>query len=273
VITRDGDLSGDIVNTAARLQARATRLSPLRNKILVTSHVQQKLAAVDSRKYPHLDEIRFLNTGSVMFKGVSLLVYDAVFMKTEAWRVHIQSELEELYASLEKSMWRSKVFEDALLLAGKIAKSVPEFSVSGGQQYGGDLGPGDFLGLVRKAQADFTGERFEAAITEYCEIVSLLSLVEGVDELALEYLRGIADGYTTVVGSFTESLDSEIESNPDLVLGPAEKASFETLRKHAAMYDRVVEKARLAVRSRKSSWFRIADECAPAIGVRIESRK
>jgi class 3 adenylate cyclase len=273
VITRDGDLSGDIVNTAARLQARATRLSPNHNRILVTSHVQQKLAGVDTKKRHHLAEVRFLNTGSVSFKGVNLLVYDAVFLKTEAWRLDIQGELEELYASIEKSMWRSKVFDDALRLAARLAKSLPVFSIPGGDPEGGDLEASGFLALIRSAQQDFAEERFETAIASLSELVSLLSLVDGIDEVALEYLSGIAEGYQTIAASFVATLDAEIGANPDSVLGPKEKASFETLRKHSALYQRIVDKARLAVRNRKAGWFRIADECAPAIGVTIESRK
>jgi len=273
IITRDGDLSGDIVNTAARLQTRATRLSPNRNRILVSSHVQQRLAGSDPKRHPRLQELRFLNTGSVNFKGLSLLVYDVVFLKTEAWRLEIQGELEELYASLDKSMWRGKVFEDALKLASRVAKSMPVFTIPGGANYGSDLEATGFLALVRSTSQEFSGERFETAVASFNEIVSLLGLAEGCDEVALEYLRGIAEGYAGIVEAFTKSLDAEIEAKPDAVLAPGEKTSFETLRKHAALYDRMVDKARLAVRSRKSTWFHIADECAPAAGVKIESKK
>ncbi|MEI6873797.1 MAG: hypothetical protein WCL50_01570 [Spirochaetota bacterium] len=273
VITRDGDLSGDIVNTAARLQSRAARLSPLRNRILVTSHVRQRLIRVDQERHRRVSAVRFLNTGSVTFKGVSLLVFDTVFLNTEAWRLEIQDELEALYDSLEKGLWRSKVFEDALKLAARLVRSLPAFSIPGGGRQGGDLDASGYLSLVRFTEGLYSGERFEAAIAGLNDLVARLDLVEGVDEVAFEYLKGIAEGYTTIASSFVESLDAEIEANPEAVMDMTEKAGYETLRKNAIILERLVEKNRLGVRSRKSTWFRVADECSPAIRVWIESRK
>lgn len=272
VVTREGDLSGDIVNTAARLQARATRLSPHRNRMLLTSHVMQRLAGVNGQKHAHLADAKYLNTGSVDFKGTSLLVYDAVFVKTESWRLELQGPLEELYSSLEKGLWRSKVFEDAMALIGKIAHGMAVFAIprKGG---GPDIDAREFLEMARKVSDHFAVERFEEAVLSFAELVGLLSLLDGVDEVAVEYLKGIAEGYAAIRDAFAAKIDAEIIANPDAVLGPTGKASFETLKKNAELYERFLAKARLAVRSRKSSWFNVADETAPANGVRIESRK
>ncbi|HUX40153.1 MAG TPA: hypothetical protein VMV83_03210 [Rectinemataceae bacterium] len=273
VVTRDGDLSGDIVNTAARLQARATRLSPHRNRMLITSHVQQKLAAGNNpRQHPHLADAKYLNTGSVSFKGTSLLVFDAVFVKTEAWRLDIQQSLEDLYSSLEKGMWRSKVLEDALALIIKLAKCVPTFSI---QREGGgpQIDAMEFLGMTRKTAEAFAADRFEEAIEAFNELVNLLSALEGIDEVALEYLKGIAEGYASIAEAFASKVESEIFANPGAVLGAQASSSFETLKKHSELYAGLLVKARLSVKSRKASWYNVADECAPANGVRIESRK
>ena len=272
VVTRDGDLSGDIVNTAARLQARATRLSPQRNRMLITSHVQQKLVGVNGQKHPHLADAKYLNTGSIVFKGASLVVFDTVFVKTEAWRLDIQTALEDLYVSLEKGMWRSKVFEDAIVLAVKLAKSVPTFEVP--RKGGGPcVDASEFLGMARKAGDLFAQERFEEAVRSLATLVEILAKLEGVDEVALEYLAGIADGYAEIGRNFTERVDAEIFANPDAVVGPSNKAGFDTLRRNAELYESLLAKTRLAVRSRKASWYQVADECAPSNGVRIESRK
>jgi hypothetical protein len=110
-------------------------------------------------------------------------------------------------------------------------------------------------------------------LATFSQIVADLSLVEGVDEVALEYLKAVDEGYQAILSSFIENLDGEIGTHPDAVFGPTEKGNFETLKKHAAMYGRLVDKARLGVRSRKSTWFRVADLAAPVIGARIESRK
>ncbi len=272
VVTRDGDLSGDIVNTAARLQARATRLSPHRNRMLITSHVQQKLVGVNGQRHPHLADVKYLNTGTVSFKGTSLLVYDAVFVKTEAWRLDIQACLEELYASLDKGMWRSKVFEDAISLIVRLTKSITAFAL---QRKGGgpEIDATEFLGMARKVSDLFAQDRFEEAVDAFGELVRLLSTLEGVDEVALEYLMGIAEGYASIGQSFASKVEAEIFANPDMVIGSSGKASFDTLKKNAELYQSLLARARLSVRSRKASWYHVADECAPSNGVMIESRK
>ena len=273
VVTRDGDLSGDIVNTAARLQARATRLSPHRNRMLVTSHVQQKLASANGhQKHPHLAEVKYLNTGSVAFKGTSLLVFDAVFLKSEAWRMDIQEDLEELCASLEKGMWRVKLFEDAVALIVRLAKCAPTFSIRR-RENGAEIDAMEFIAMARKAGELFAGERFEQAVASLGELVDLLSALEGVDEVALEYLVGIAEGYASIGEAFAAKVDAEIFTNPEAVLGQQAKGSFTTLRKHCELYGELLAKARLSVKSRKANWYKVADETAPANGVRIESRK
>ena len=126
IITKDGDLSGDIINTAARLQARAGKISPERNKILVTNHVYQRIQSCDEKGDRGLiSKVDFFNTGTIEFKGISLSVYDVVFLSTEAYRLSYRDLMEELYDALDKSMWKSKVFVDTLRVAARIADNLP----------------------------------------------------------------------------------------------------------------------------------------------------
>ena len=127
VITRDGDLSGDLVNTAARLQARANAIAPDRNKILLTSHVYQRLkgAGVSIQRVDGINKVDFFNTGAIEFKGVSLTVYDTVFLDTEGYRLGYREAMENLYVAIDKGMWKSRIFEAAAAVAEAIIDNLP----------------------------------------------------------------------------------------------------------------------------------------------------
>jgi class 3 adenylate cyclase len=276
VITRDGDLSGDIVNTAARLQARADKIAPDRNKILMTSHAYQKVKSRSDRGGRRLlEEVDFFNTGMVEFKGLSLAVYDIVFVEKESHRLAYRECMEELYQALEQGMWKSKIFDDAMKLAVRLATNQPSAS-SPSQEAPApprDMGKGALLGRIKLAQELFRMENYEKAVESFGEIVFDLGLLPLRDDLALEYLGSIQKNYARLVRTFVKNLDREIDAHADAIFAPAELASFQTLRKHHAMYEQAMDVARSRVRARKAVWFRVADETAPALRVVIQSRK
>ncbi|MFZ4616182.1 MAG: hypothetical protein ACOYM2_08310, partial [Rectinemataceae bacterium] len=244
-----------------------------RNRLLVTSHVHQKIIGTTSRQGSACADLRFLNTGTIEFKGVSLTVYDAILSVEEEWRLEFLGELKELYDSLDKGMWRSKVFEDTLKLAARLVLSIPCCEAARGASDFTKLGQSQLLALINSAKENFAGGNFEAAVTALLQVGTDLARAAGIDVVALEYIKTVGDGYREILASFVECLDAEIGSRPDEVFSPTAKATFETLRKHSSLFERALEKARQEVRSRKATWFRAADQAAPAMGVRIESRK
>ncbi|HTX71665.1 MAG TPA: adenylate/guanylate cyclase domain-containing protein [Rectinemataceae bacterium] len=274
IITKDGDLSGDIVNTAARLQSRAGRISPDRNKILITSHVYQRLrSAEDKQQRSYKGKIDYFNTGTVEFKGLSLAVYDIVFLPAESYRIAYRETMEELYESLDHGLWKSKVFEDAVKLVTRIAMSLPELKARDQRAATRDLSRNGILGLAKSALDLFLGERFERAIGAFGELVQDLASLQGMDELALDYLGEIHRNYLTILSTFVENLDREVDEHPDSIYGPAEKRTFLTLKKHHAMFDGVREAARMRVKNRKAVWYRVAEFAAPQLEITIQSKK
>jgi class 3 adenylate cyclase len=276
IITRDGDLSGDIVNTAARLQSRADKISPEKNKILLSSQAYQK---VKERKRAQtkllLDDVDFFNTGTIEFKGVSLGVYDTVFMDREAYRLAYRDLMEELYESLDQGMWKSKIFEDSLRLAARLVTSVPGEACPppSSDAASRDLSKSGFLDRIKRYLDFFRAENYEKAASGFVSLVEDLDYVPGMDELALDYLRSISGHYQALVAQFVESLDAEVSSHAESLLSPPELSSFKTLEKHHAMFERAAEAARSRVRGRKAIWYRIADEAAPRLNVVIQSKK
>jgi class 3 adenylate cyclase len=275
VITRDGDLSGDIVNTAARLQSRADKISPDRNRILLTSHVYQKLKAPKTREHhERLAAVEFFNAGTVQFKGVSIGVYDTVFMETESYRLSYRDLMDELYESIDKGMWKSKIFEDAMKLAARVLTNLPTTAFA---KKPADLplhrNRNELLGAVKNANDLFAAERYERAIAELQCLLPDFASIEGFDDIVFEYLSSICQNYATLLTAFTDSLDKEVEEHMDAIYLPKEQENFRMLRKHFDTFDKVREAARLKVRGRKTIWFRTADAVGSDLKIRIHSKK
>lgn len=275
VITRDGDLSGDIINSAARLQARAGKVSPDRNKVLVTSHVFQRIQAGGVKgDRGLLSKVDFFNTGTIDFKGTSLSVYDTVFLSTEAYRLSYRDLMEELYDSMDKSMWKSKVFLDTLRVAARLADNLPGIVLKTRQGVDApEISRQSLLDRVKAAQDYFSAENYELAVTVLGSLVEDFSQLEGMDDLALEYIRAIHENYSALAAAFVENLDREVDEHMDQIFSPKETESFTALRSNHRTYEKSLTGARLRVRNRKAVWYRIADSWAPELGIRIQSQK
>lgn len=268
VITRDGDLSGDIVNAAARLQARANKISPDHTKILVTTHVYQHLkgAGPALQAVQGINGIDFFNAGPVEFKGVALTVYDVVFLKSEPGRLAYRDAMEGLYEALDKDLWKSAVFEQALALASRLVDAL-----EGEPQ---DAERRQALKALVKAAADaFSASRYEFACATLGRIVAGLREREGVDALALDYLGQVNVAYGLIVDAFAASVDAELEAHLDAALSPREIENYQLLRKHHGLYEELRDRARLKIRGRKALWFKEADKALEYLDIRIRSGK
>jgi class 3 adenylate cyclase len=274
-ITRGGDISGDIVNAAARLQSMANKISPDRNRVLVTNNIVQK---VKSRGVASVSEglipFDFFNAGKVEFKGLSLSVYDLVFLPAQSDRLAYRECMEELFAAIEQGAWKGKVFEVALKLAARVATSrqVARFmpAPAGKDCQASTEG---ILELVRTAQGHFAAERFERAVECLGRIVEDLDLMEDCDDLAVEYLEQVARNYAELIDRYAERLDLELEKQLDTLFPQSDREKYRVLQANHAAFAKVQAAARLRANGRKVIWQRAADDAAPSLAVRIKSKK
>jgi class 3 adenylate cyclase len=276
VITRDGDLSGTIVNTAARLQARANRISPDRTKILLTSVTFQKLKMLPpSSHFEFLKAVDFFDTGIVEFKGVNVSVFDTVFVAKEANRLEYRDRMSALYDSISQGHWASQIFANALNLMARIATSSQGALVD--EATGQMIDASDSISIIqriKKAQSYFVAERYEQAVKEFSELVDAFCRASGRDAIATEYLADIRDNYRKIVDDFTGRLDQVLEEKLEAVFqNPGDRGNFRTLEKHHDTFKNVREAARLKVPDRKSLWAKSIELSAGKLGVRIQSKK
>lgn len=257
VVTRDGDLSGDLVNTAARLQARANKISPDTTKILLSGHAYHRLKdKLEPGRNPPPYRIGFLNTGAVEFKGATLPVFEIVFLDKESYRLSYQPQMIQLYQSIQKKLWRSNVFQDALALATALATHWP------------DLGAADRRQLANKIRGTatlFEADQFEGALDQFRALVADFEALETSDPLAVDYLRQIHEGYRAVLDGYLRYLDRELANHPD--------PQREALAKYHARYEISVKEARTKLRNHRVAWMQAAEDLTETLDVRIRSLK
>ena len=129
------------------------------------------------------------------------------------------------------------------------------------------------LDRVKTAQDYFATERYELAVAVLGALVEDLSSIEGMDDLALEYLRGIHENYAGLVAAFVENLDREVDEHMDQIFSQKEIQGFTVLRNYHKNYEKSLTNARLRVRNRKTVWYRVSDGAASELGIRIQSQK
>lgn len=276
VITRDGDLSGMIVNTAARLQSRANKISPDASKILLTSVTFQKLKSLPpSSHFEFLRGVDFFDTGMVEFKGVNVPVFDTVFLDREAHRLEYRDRMGALYESLDQGHWSSRVFADALNLMARIATATPGGLVD--ETSGQSIDAADSISLmqrIKKAQSYYTAERFELAVNEFSDLLEVFSRAKGKDAIAIEYLVAVRDVYRKLIDSFTARLDIEIDDKLESIfISQTDRTNFRTLEKHHSMFGSVRDAARLRVADRRGHWMKTIDAAGDSLKINIQSKK
>jgi class 3 adenylate cyclase len=277
VITRDGDLSGSIVNTAARLQARANKISPERTKILIASVTYQKIRNLPkgAPRYEYSSAVDFFDTGLVEFKGINVSVMDTIFLPEEKSRVEYRDRMGSLYDSVRQGLWGSKIFADALNLMARIFSANP-----GGFTDAATGEPIDAtdsisaMSRIKKMQTLFAAERYEQAIAEFNGLVSDYSRARERDLVVIEYLNIVRKNYRKLLDSFAKMLDREIDERLEAIfLNQNDRTNYRTLEKHHAMFSNVRDAARLKVPDRKAIWAKAAESSADKLGVSIKARK
>jgi class 3 adenylate cyclase len=130
IITEKGNLSGFLVNSAARLQGRANTLSPKENKVIVEQYVLRKFQESPESKKPGLEQVRFFQNGEIAFKGVTLRTYEAyIHNPRETYKTALEPPFIRLQEALRDNQWQNKVFLALCETAMVAAKTLPPFDV------------------------------------------------------------------------------------------------------------------------------------------------
>ncbi len=223
IITLDGDLSGGVVNTAARLQSRANELSENRSRILVrrttyhsyvseTKHMQK----ADMRAPP----IHFIDSGTIRFKGLDVAVCELLFDERDNYRVMVEKDLQTLMKSIEHRSWKEGVFENLLLLLIRLYKFMPPFKIETNTKgIISRLQNEDLINTAKKILRYFKEDQnYLDAFYELEYLINHSKSIRGFDPLILEYAEQILERYRDIIADFDVRLESRTKELSDSAL-------------------------------------------------------
>jgi hypothetical protein len=263
IITEQGNLSGFLLNTGARLQTRANELSSKESRIMITKQVFmnfQKENAVDKCILARKNTLYFFDTGMIEFKGVQLPTCEVVFKAGERYKEKFSEELIRLFGSIRDSLWEQRIFMDLMDLLAKAAHEMPSFSVTPPRPVNGiqTITNDSLLHLCRMAlKAYMQDEDYSFAVGMLHEFISIIEMIPSFDRLILDYVKGITDKYDLLLKSYQESIDKEIDEKASLIFTGNHLKTWYAAKNGAAIYEKlkVIGRKSNVITKKKNLWY------------------
>ncbi|MBN1649629.1 MAG: hypothetical protein JW874_16440 [Spirochaetales bacterium] len=255
VITQNGDISGDIINTAARLQNFANILDPEKTRLLMTNHVAHQLQK-EKETNDILKDIDYFNLGIFQFKGMDVNVYEVLYRDNQKKKLEYQKDLSALYAAVENGKWRDAVFASLVHLVAGAINTAEKIKIRGkSKNY--------LLNLCENALQTYNaGTDYKQAIGILEEICEYLALIDEIDPIVPMRAEQILERYKSVLCRFEEHLESDFHHVMNKFLDLRQMELFLKSKKSKEAYDSIKEYGikQMQKENQKYSWFRIIDE-------------
>jgi hypothetical protein len=262
IITDKGGLSGFLLNSGARLQARANELSPKESRIMAARQVQMNFDKENAQFKCSLAEnnaVYFFDTGQIEFKGVIIPTCEIVFTETERYKEKLGAEMNRLMESIDQNLWEQRIFADILAVIVKAASVMPAFSVT--PQIIIDniqtLTNDSLVHLSKKAMAAYLREEdYNLAVTLLHDLVSILEMIPSFDRLILDYLKGVSVKYTMLLTMYNENISRQIEEKASGIFLSNYATAWAAAKKGVSMHEKLCEMGKNSelVAKKKNLW-------------------
>ena len=256
VISETGNLSGFLINMAARLQSRANKLSPHRTRIMVANTVQTNFLKENAHGQSRLyacNQLTFLHTGPIRFKGVRISLYDMIFQDDMRYKKDFEEQIEKLLSAQKLGHWQQLVFFEilALIEAAVKATPLPPMNVHFTKE--------TIISGCHSARNHYAFEEdYWSAVTELGSVINLLKAYEGFDPLIVDYAEEVYSRYGALLDDYAADLEDEISRNLETVF-PQEnlRALWLSSRRNAEAYKKLLSMARKSKQlpAKKNLWY------------------
>ena len=280
IVTNSGDLSGYLLNNAARMQVRANILNPKANKIVLTKTMQFNFETENASKKCELYDkkiISFYDSGIIFFKGTDIPIVEAILDETEKYKVSYFEEMAELMKSVKGNLWKQKLFVHLLSVMSKAAGSMPTFQIDENvNEYISSYNNTTIVELCKQSEDLYVDkELYEDAIMQLDNIIRLIKKVEGFDKIIIEYAEGICDFYKDLISEYETLISKEIDTNLKAIFPLDQITMFLNAKKVAASYKKLSNyaKSHKALKRRKSIWYSVIEKELPNLVLNIYSGK
>ncbi|MDR2576044.1 MAG: hypothetical protein LBC52_06330 [Treponema sp.] len=262
IITDKGGLSGFLLNSGARLQARANELSPKESRIMIAKQVQMNFDKENAQFKCTLAEnntVYFFDTGHIEFKGVIIPTCEIVFMESERYKEKFAPEMNRLMESIDQNLWEQRIFADILALIIKAATVMPAFSVTPQVMIDNiqTLTNDSLVHLGKKAMAAYLREEdYNLAVTLLKDFVEIVEMIPSFDRLIFDYLRGISAKYTMLLDMYNENIDRQIEEKASGIFLSNYATAWAAAKKGVSMHAKLCEMGKNSelVAKKKNLW-------------------
>lgn len=281
IITEQGNLSGFLLNTGARLQTRANELSPVESRIMLTKQVQMSFVkenAVEKCSLCKNDAVYFLDTGNLEFKGVLLPTCEAVYRKEDRYKEQVSEDLNRLFNSIKENLWEQRIFTDLIGLLYKTVQVMPPFTVTPSEPVNGmqTLNNGSFQQLCRTALKHYLNdEDYPAAVDMLLRLIEIMQLIPRFDRLILDYARGVTGKYEQLLEEFQASIDREVDQKANQVFTETNFKAFIAAKNAAGVYEKLRAMGRKSpeLTKKKTLWYYLIKANPEKMAMTIHSGK
>ena len=281
IITEQGNLSGFLLNSGARLQTRANELSGKESRIMIAKQVYMNYMKENEKDKCTIfksNTIYFLDTGQIEFKGVQIPSCEAVFKPEDMYKENFSTEMNQLFASIKENLWEQKIFQDMLSLIAKASQVMPKFTVTPPSPINGmqTITNESFIQLCRSALKSYVqDEDYSAAVAMLKNFVSLIQDIPHFDRLILDYLRGVTDKYDMLLTSYLETIDKEIDARAQAIFHGNYFKAWLAAKNAVSVYEKLKTMGRKSneVPKKKSLWYNLIKQKASQMEFVLHSGK
>jgi len=281
IITEQGNLSGFLLNSGARLQTRANELSGKESRIMIAKQVYMNYMKENERDKCTIyrnNAVYFLDTGQIEFKGVQIPSCEAVFKPEDRYKENFSEEIVELFNSTKENLWEQKIFQDLMNLLAKTVQVMPKFTVIPPKPINGmqTITNESFIQLCRVAwKAYAQDEDYSAAVDMLKNFISLTEQIPHFERLILDYLQGITDKYDMLLKSYLQTIDKEIDERAQYIFHGNYLKAWQAAKNAVTVYEKLKAMGRRSdeVPKKKSLWFNLIKQNAEQMEFVLHSGK
>jgi len=249
IITRKGEISGFLLNMAARLQARANKLAPKTTKVIIAKTVLSVMEKEkrESKLADFTNVLGFFDCGSIQFKGMSIANLEILYREEEKYKLSFQAIFLKLLTSLKQNLWKDQIFMELVQLISSGLQHMPYFTITANMPEYKTLSVNNdsLQGKLTVLQNLFSlQDDYISAIERLEEILLILKQVPNFEPIIIEYTSEICERYKMVVSTFQPAIENEININIKNVLSEQEAKVYKYFTANRGILQKLVEKSR-----------------------------
>jgi hypothetical protein len=281
IFTEQGELSGFLLNSGARLQTRANELSPRESRVMVSKQVQMNFLKENQNEKSLLyksNQLYFFDTGQIEFKGVMLPTCEAVFNPKDRYKEKISEPMQKLFGSIRDNLWEQRIFMDLMDLLIKTAQYMPKFTVTPPRPVLSmqTLTNDSMVQLCRNAsKAYLMDEDYHGAVAILQDLIDLIEQIPQYDRLILDYLKGIDAKYAQLLRNYESTIDKQVEEKAEQIFPGTNYKTWQAAKNGASIYEKLKTMGRRSnvVTKKKSLWYKLIKQFQSEMEFTLHSGK